>query len=79
MEHDPRCFSVHGPDPLDSLTRVCICDRLSATRREALVEAAHCVNQYAEERLIRTKYPNASEDISAALRVAAKRVRALYG
>lgn len=49
------------------------CDFCSGYRR-GLSDAARAVSEYAEERLTRTRYPNASEDITAALRVAAKRV-----
>lgn len=45
----------------------------------ALRDAAEAVKAYADERLVLTKHPNASEDITAALRVAAKRIEALGG
>lgn len=40
----------------------------------ALLDAATTVEHYAEERLVKTEHPNRSEDITAALRVAAERV-----
>jgi len=44
------------------------------------VQAARAVVEaYADERLIKTKHPNLSEDITAALRVAVKRIDALRG
>jgi len=37
-------------------------------------EAQQIVLDYSEERLVKTEYPNRSEDITAALRVAAQRL-----
>lgn len=51
-------------------------ERAFAAGVQAAVEA---VKAYADERLVLTKHPNASEDITAALRVAAKRIEALGG
>ena len=42
-----------------------------------LLEAIAAVEAYADERLVVTKHPNMSEDITAALRAAATRLRAL--
>ena len=44
-------------------------------KAEAFMESARTVEQYAEERLNITRHPNMSEDIYAALLVAANRVR----
>jgi hypothetical protein len=50
---------------------------VQAIKAEAYAEAGDSVLAYADERLVLTGHPNMSEDITAALRVAAKRVRAL--
>lgn len=44
-----------------------------AAEREACAQA---IEQYADERLVKTQRPNMSEDITAALRTAATRIRA---
>lgn len=49
---------------------VCECALIEAVRRDD----ARMVREYAEDRLVRTKVPNMSEDITAALRVAAQRI-----
>lgn len=46
-------------------------------RAEALTEARDVVIAYANERLVHTEHPNMSEDITAALRTAAGRIKAL--
>lgn len=47
---------------------------VAAIKAEALDAARQVVETYAQERLIKTKHPNKSEDITAALRVAADRI-----
>jgi hypothetical protein len=42
-----------------------------------LAKCITAIGDYAAERLVKTRDPNMSEDITAALRVAAKRLRAL--
>jgi hypothetical protein len=42
---------------------------------EGLNAAAQMAENYAEERLVKTRHPNATEEINAALRVAAQRIR----
>jgi hypothetical protein len=46
-------------------------------QRDMLAKCIAAVEAYAEERLIVTKNPNMSEDITAALRVAVNKLRAL--
>lgn len=52
----------------------------NAYERAAALDAARdAVIAYSEERIIKTGHPNMSEDITAALRVAAARIDALRG
>lgn len=46
-------------------------------RSEGIAAAREAVLAYADERLEMTRYPNKSEDITAALRVAARRIDGL--
>ena len=46
-------------------------------REQAIRDCIARVYAYADERLVITQHPNRSEDITAALRVAAHRLRAL--
>lgn len=48
-------------------------------QRDALTAAVQVINDYANERLAITGHPNASEDITAALRAVAQRVAAIKG
>lgn len=50
---------------------------IEQARTDAIRGAADAVRQYANERLVITSHPNMSEDITAALRIAAQRVEAL--
>jgi len=73
MTHDPLCFVEDNP-----LVDECrICDLIAKVRGDMLAECIEVVANYAEERLVKTNHPNRSEDITAALRVAANRLRAL--
>lgn len=50
---------------------------IEQAREAALREAAMTVREYANERNLKLPFPTPSEDITAALRVAAQRVEAL--
>lgn len=67
-QHLPECYA-HHTQPWHWQVD-CICEPLQA----CITRAANEVAAYAEERLIVTKYPNRSEDITAALRIASERV-----
>jgi len=89
--HLPECPWVPSLDDYEA----CICDRLRACEQRVMAQfvdgvdevsyrrgldaAREAVAAYANERLALTKHPNMSEDITAALRVAASRIDALRG
>ena len=76
--HLPEC--IYTPEQFDPQRNIiwgnipCICRALRACEQRVLNAARQVVETYAEERLIKTKHPNKSEDITAALRVAADRI-----
>ncbi len=74
MTHDPLC-QIKNPHP--DWTRCASCYFIAKVREDMLAKCINTVDNYAEERLVKTEHPNMSEDITAALRVAAKRLRAL--
>jgi len=73
--HDPLCPSVD--DTESEYCALCHCDLITKVRQDMLAKCIEVVANYAEERLVRTRHPNRSEDITAALRVATNRLRAL--
>lgn len=92
MTHDPMCsFQVPTSycKECDLIAKVREDERASATvaaltqdtavkaYAAAVRDAVEAVKAYADERLVLTKHPNRSEDITAALRVAADRVKSL--
>ena len=63
-------------DPFDA-SRFAYEAGFGSGERDMLAKCIAAVETYAEERLTVTKNPKMSEDITAALRVAVKRLRAL--
>jgi len=76
MTHDPLC-PVLSPQRWDHYPFSCCCELIAKVREDMLAKCITAIGDYAAERLVKTRDPNMSEDITAALRVAAKRLRAL--
>jgi hypothetical protein len=68
---------VDNPDPLCWGDDPCVCEQLIEARKQTIRDCIEVVHKYAEERLVKTKHYNLSDDITAALRVAANRLRAI--
>lgn len=82
MTHDPLCLCSEGDDECKYCYREdCFCDCTAIRRVRPLIlrDAVEAVKAYADERLVVTEHPNMSEDITAALHIAAKRIEGLEG
>ena len=71
--HDRMCPSAGDPEDIECVA----CDIIIKVREDMLAKCITALEAYAEQRLTVTKKPNMSEDITAALRVAVNRLRAL--
>ena len=68
---------VTDPDPLCEGDDPCVCEQLIEARRQTIGRCIEAIHAYADERLLKTKHYNLSEDITAALCVAASRLRSI--
>jgi hypothetical protein len=75
--HDPLCRAK--PQDWAEIGECLDCALIARVREDQTERCVESVNAYAYARLLITRLPNRSEDITAALQVAANRLRDLKG